>query len=133
MEKLRDRFAQEIGAYEPRDRAAIEAVFPCFDEAARDLTVILAVGFCAPYQAMMLERANGEPVMVLDLIRFGERALEPGFGCGRMLTHELIHVCLHHRRIRNRRAPRIARRWTIAFDEGFAHAFSYAEDMDVPV
>jgi hypothetical protein len=127
--KLRDKLAEQIYAYVPRNYEAVKAIFPAFDEVASNFSIMLVVGFPDPYEAMMLESPDGESVMVFDLIRFGEKSLKADYSCHRVLTHELIHMCLHRDYPQPKNPTYRESMDYIVFDEGFAHALTYPEDM----
>ncbi len=127
--KLRDKLVEQIYAYVPRNYEAVKAIFPAFDEVASNFTIMLVVGFPDPYDAMMLESPDGESVMVFDLIQFGEESLRVGYSCHRVLTHELIHMCLHRDYPQPKNPTYCANMDYVVFDEGFAHALTYPEDI----
>ncbi len=127
--KLHDKLIEQIYAYVPRNHAAAKAIFPFFDEVASDFTIMLVVGFPDPYEAMMLESPDGESVMVFDLIQFGEESLEEDYSCHRVLTHELIHMCLHRDYPQPKNPTYRADMDYLVFDEGFAHALTYPADI----
>ncbi len=76
---------------------------------------------------MVLNDGRKEHV-VFDLVRFGAESLHDSYSCQRVLTHELVHVCLHNR-LPDQAVSYQDRLNYIAFDEGFAHALSYVEDV----
>lgn len=89
---------------------------------------ILVVGFPDPYDAMVLEH-NGRAYMVFDLIQFGEDSLNEDYSCHRVLTHELIHLCLMEDYPVPHEMSYIEDLNYTAFNEGFAHALTYPENI----
>ena len=93
---------------------------------------MLVVGFPHPYDAMV-RSYNGTEYMILDLIRLGQNALEnPDISDG-LLTHELLHICIHKKYPAPEGQSYHDNLDYITFNEGFAHALSYARDIaDLP-
>lgn len=127
VSRLCEKLKAEIGAFVPRNAGLVEDLFPDFGHVSRGLTVMLVVGFPDPYDAMVLGN-DGEEYVVLDLVQFGADSLDESYSCQRVLTHELVHVCLHNR-YPDQAVSYLDRLSYIAFDEGFAHALSYVEDI----
>lgn len=126
--ELYKKLADQIQTYIPRNYDAVKTMFPNFDEIAADYTVMLVVGFPDPYDAMVLEH-EGQETMVFDLIQFGEEALDKNYSCHRVLTHELTHMCLS-RYYPVPSAPTYPEYLDYtAFNEGFAHALTYPENL----
>lgn len=114
----------------PCNAALFAALFPRWREQAAAVNVLLAVGCPAPYDAMTKERADGV-YLVFDLIRFLEyqRAGKdiPSL-LRKLITHELTHACLAAD-YPDRAAGYQEKLAYITFNEGFAHALAYAEDI----
>lgn len=128
VSKLYDKLKEQILNFKPRNSEAVKMLFPDFDKIASGYTIMLVVGFPDPYDAMVLEH-NGKEYMVFDLIQFGKDSLNEDYSCHRVLTHELIHMCLHkYYPVPNNPSYIDYLNYT-AFDEGFAHALSYPEDI----
>ena len=127
VSKLRGKLKNQIQNFVPRNYELVRTIFPGFDDIARDYTILLVVGFPDPYDAMVLNH-NGREFMVFDLIQFGQDSLDEGYSCHRVLTHELIHICLHQSYPEMNLSYLDDLNYTV-FDEGFAHALSYPEDI----
>lgn len=114
----------------PYNAALFAALFPRWREQAAEVNVLLAVGCPAPYDAMTMERADGM-YLVFDLIRFLEyqRAGKdiPSL-LRKLITHELTHACLVAD-YPDRSAGYREKLAYITFNEGFAHALAYTEDI----
>lgn len=114
----------------PYNRELFCALFPHWREQAGTVEVLLAVGCPAPYDAMVREQ-NGKQSIVFDLIRcleYKRAGVDIPSLMRKLITHELAHVCIH----RDYPACPAAYREKlgyITFDEGFAHALAFAEDM----
>lgn len=129
VSKLYEKIKDQIFHFIPRNYDIVKQIFPRFDSVAADYTILLVVGFPDPYDATVLEH-EGKAYMVFDLIQFQEDSLNQDYSCHRVLTHELIHLCL----MEDYPAPR---EWSYigdlnytAFNEGFAYALTYPEDMN---
>ena len=128
VSKLCSKLKNQILNYVPRNEHLVRNLFPDFDTVARDYSIMLVVGFPDPYDAMVIEH-DGKEYMVFDLIQFGADSLDEEYSCHRVLTHELIHMCL------NRKYPKpvglsyVDELNYTTFDEGFAHALTYPEDI----
>ena len=123
------RLREQITSYVPRNYSIVSSLFPNFDSIAREYTVMLVVGFPYPYDAMVLENA-GKEFMVFDLVQFGSESLQEDYSCHRVLTHELIHMCLN-RMFPVPTAPSYKEELDYTtFNEGFAHALPYPDDWD---
>ncbi len=127
--QLSRKLQAQISAFAVRNEGHVRALFPEFGRLAAEFTVMLAVGFPDPYDAMMLTAQDGRPRVVFDLIRFGQAALREGYSCHGVLTHELLHIALHERFPEPEAAAYEERLDYIVFDEGFAHALSYREGL----
>lgn len=128
VSKLYDKLKEQILNFKSRNSEAVKILFPNFDEIAANYIIMLVVGFPDPYDAMVLEH-NGKEYMVFDLIQFGKDSLNEDYSCHRVLTHELIHMCLHKYYPVPENPTYIDDLNYTAFDEGFAHALSYPEDI----
>lgn len=123
-EKIRDQIENFI----PCNKEAVLRLFPNFDRIVNDYTILLVVGFPDPYDAMVLEH-NGRAYMVFDLIQFGVDSLNEDYSCHRVLTHELIHLCLmEDYPVMHEMSYTEDLNYT-AFNEGFAHALTYPENI----
>lgn len=116
--------------FTPYNAALFAALFPRWRELAAEVNVLLAVGCPAPYDAMTMEREDGM-YLVFDLIRFldYQRAGKDIPSVLRaLITHELTHVCLRadYQPVLTDYRGKLA---YITFNEGFAHALAYAEDI----
>ena len=125
---LYEKIKDQINHFIPRNYEMVKRIFPRFDQIAANYTLLLVAGFPDPYDAMVLEH-EGKAYMVFDLIQFQEDSLHQDYSCHRVLTHELIHLCL----MEDYPAPR---EWTYiddlnytSFNEGFAHALTYPEQI----
>lgn len=112
----------------PRNEDAVRRLFPQFDRIADNYTILLVVGFPDPYDAMVLEH-KGRAYMVFDLIQFQEDSLKEDYSCHKVLTHELIHLCLMEDYPAAYEMSYIEDLNYTAFNEGFAHALTYAENI----
>jgi hypothetical protein len=120
VSKLYIKLIGQILNYKPRNGTAVRNLFPNFDEIAETFNIMLVVGFPDPYDAMVLEH-NGKDYMIFDLIQFGENSLSENYCCHRVLTHELIHMCLmEYYPAPNKPSYTDDLSYT-AFNEGFAH------------
>lgn len=128
VSKLCEKLKSQIKSFEPRNVNPVRKLFPDFDNVAKDYTIMLVVGFPDPYDAMVLGH-NGKEYMVFDLIQFGEDALDESYNCNRVLTHELIHMCLHNKYPLAQGMSYLDELNYTTFDEGFAHALAYPEDI----
>ena len=126
--KLYNKLKYQIENFIPRNYETVKRLFPCFDDVANDYTIMLVVGFPDPYDAMVLNN-NGVDYMVFDLIQFTQEALNEDYSCHRVLTHELIHICLRKNYPEPFCASYTERLDYTAFDEGFAHALTYPENL----
>ena len=93
---LCQKLKKQIENYLPRNELTVKSLFSEFDEVVYAYTVMLVVGFPDPYDAMALEH-NGNAYTIFDLIQFGADSLEETYSCHRVLTHELIHLCLYRK------------------------------------
>ena len=123
------KLQQQILDYVPRNDSVVRSLFPNFDAVARDYTIMLVVGFPDPYDAMVVENA-GREYMVFDLVQFGPESLDEEYSCHRVLTHELIHICLHRIFPKPTQLTYVGELDYTAFDEGFAHALTYPDDWE---
>jgi hypothetical protein len=128
VSQLCEKLKNQILNFIPRNIKLVKQLFPNFDDVEKEYTVMLVVGFPDPYDAMVLEY-DGTEYMVFDLIQFGKEALNENYSCHRVLTHELIHACLHQKYPCNKNMSYVDDLNYAAFDEGFAHALSYPEDI----
>ena len=126
--KLHKKLIGQISAYKPRNYDLVKKVFADFDSIAASFTVMLVVGFADPYDAMVLEH-TGKEYMVFDLIQFGQECLGENYSCHRVLTHELLHMCLHRKFPRLDALSYVESLRYKAFDEGFAHGLTYPENI----
>ncbi len=126
--KLYEKLKEQILDFTPKNSDIIKKLFPYFDEIADSYTIMLVVGFPDPYDAMVLKH-DGKEYMVFDLIQFGINSLNEDYSCHKVLTHELIHMCLHKRYPVPRGLSYIDDLNYKAFDEGFAHALTYPKDI----
>jgi len=125
---LHQKLKRQLLDFTPRNRETVTALFPGFDAVTQDYTAMLVVGFPDPYDAMFLSH-EGRDAVVFDLIQFSETALAPDYSCHRVLTHELLHLCIQ-REYPSEAAKTYAENLDyIAFNEGFAHALSYPENL----
>jgi len=129
VSKLCDKLINQIRNYKPGNSTLVKSLFPDFDEVSGDFTIMLVVGFPDPYDAMVMEH-DGKSFMIFDLIQFGENSLNDNFSCHRILTHELIHICLHNQYPQPTSISYKENLCYTAFDEGFAHALAYPENID---
>ncbi len=114
--KLKD----QIMNFVQRNIKLVKQLFPSFDDVEKEYTVMLVVGFPDPYDAMVLEH-DGKGYIVFDLIQFGKDSLDENYSCHGVLTHELIHICLHQKYRRIQNMSYIDDLNYTAFDEGIAH------------
>lgn len=128
VSQLCDKLKDQIKNYIPRNYQFVKSLFPDFDDVVNSYTVMLVVGFPNPYDAMVLEHDHTS-IMVFDLIQFGQVSLDENYSCHRVLTHELIHMCLHNKYPRPDCLEYADCLNYIAFDEGFAHALSYPDNI----
>jgi hypothetical protein len=129
VSQLCEKLKNQILYFLPRNIKLVKQLFPSFDDVTKEYTIMLVVGFPDPYDAMVLEH-DGKEYMVFDLIQFGKDSLDADYSCYRVLTHELIHICLHQKYPCIQNMSYIDDLNYTAFDEGFAHALTYAEDID---
>ena len=129
VSKLQKKLKNQIQNFVPRNHEILKRLFPCFDDIAKQYTIIFVVGFPDPYDAMVLSH-NGMEYMVFDLIQFGQDALEEEYSCHRVLTHELLHICLHKKYQAPANISYTESLDYMTFDEGFAHALTYPEDIN---
>jgi len=127
--ELYKRLKLQINDYIPRNAKLVSKLFPDFDSLVKSYTIMLVVGFPDPYDAMVLEH-DGKEYMVFDLIQFGKDALSQEYSCHKVLTHELLHMCLHNKYPKLDNLSYKDELSYTAFDEGFAHAVSYPEDIN---
>lgn len=130
-EALLRQIEQVLADFTPCNAARFGALFPRWRELAAETNVLLAVGCPAPYDAMVREK-DGTQYIIFDLIRFLDYRLkgeELVLLIRRLVTHELTHICLG---ADYPAAPADYRGKLgyITFNEGFAHALAYAEDLD---
>lgn len=128
VSKLYCKLKNQIVNYVPRNEEAVKKLFPDFEAVSSNYTIMLVVGFPDPYDAMVMEH-DGKEYMVFDLIQFGADSLDEKYSCHRVLTHELIHMCLHKKYPKPAGLSYIDELNYIAFDEGFAHALTFPEDI----
>lgn len=127
--KLYVKIRNQIENFTPSNQKIVRRIFTQFDRIAGNYTLIMAVGFPAPYDAMVMEH-NGKAYMVFDLIQFREDSLREDYSCHGILTHELIHLCLREDYPEAKEMSYIEDLNYTAFNEGFAHALSYRENID---
>lgn len=113
--------------FEPYNQAMVYRLFPDFQSQLDEVCLVLAVGLPAPYDALVRSYHDKEYI-IFDLAQF----LNYGMTTGQvheftksMLTHEGIHLALHHQYP----VPEInmafkQRMDYLCFDEGFAHLLS---------
>jgi hypothetical protein len=95
--------------------------------------LLLSVGCPDPYDAMVMLH-EGQQYVVFDLAQFVPHVRElyeqgEAYDFRRILTHELLHVCIRNRYPHPKNMSYNERIDYIAFNEGFAHALAYQEDM----
>ncbi|MDD4729704.1 MAG: hypothetical protein PHN55_13265 [Dysgonamonadaceae bacterium] len=127
--KLYHKLVKQINNYQPQNYELVKKLFPEFIETMDNYTIMLVVGFPDPYDAMMLEH-DGKSYMIFDLIQFGKEALAEEYSCHRVLTHELLHMCIHNKYPKPHDLSYVDELNYTAFDEGVAHAVSYPEDIN---
>ena len=125
---LCQKLKKQIKNYLPRNENPVKRLFPEFDEVVRAYTVMLVVGFPDPYDAMALEH-NGNGYTIFDLIQFGADSLDETYSCHRVLTHEIIHLCLYRKYPKPEDLGYVDELNYTAFQEGFAHALTFPEDI----
>ena len=128
VKKLYLKLIEQIHNFEPRNYSTVKRIFPNFDRIASEYTIFLVVGFPDPYDAMVLEH-DRKNYLVFDLIQFGEESLNEDYSCHRVLTHEMIHLCLAEDYPDPVNASYIDDLDYTAFNEGFAHALSFPDDI----
>ena len=128
VSKLCKKLKNQILNYLPRNEHTVRNLFPEFDAVVRDYTVLLVVGFPDPYDAMALEH-DGKGYTIFDLIQFGADSLDETYNCHRVLTHELIHLCLYRQYPKPIGLSYIDELNYTAFQEGFAHALTFPENI----
>lgn len=128
VSKLYQKIRDQIENFTPCNGKAIRRLFPQFDRISNDYMIRLVVGFPDPYDAMVLEH-DGKACLVFDLIQFQEDSLREDYSCHRVLTHELIHLCLREDYPESDEMSYGEALNYIAFNEGFAHALPYPEDL----
>jgi len=129
VSELCEKLKHQIRTYQPRNEQVVKSVFTDFDVVARDYTILLVVGFADPYDAMAIQH-DGVEYLIFDLIQFRQESLAEDYSCHRVLTHELIHLCLHRRYPKPDGLSYIDELSYTAFDEGFAHALPYPDEID---
>lgn len=109
----------------------ITEVFPNIEDIKGNSTIILVVGCPKPYDAVIREY-NGQEYIIFDLIRFAEYA-DSGYSLEllirKLLTHELLHKCIHDKYPIVSALSYIDELNYIAFDEGFAHLLAYKDNI----
>ena len=128
VSKLYKKLREELENFVPRNENAVRRLFPQFDHVIGGCTILLVVGFPDPYDAMVLEH-DAKPCLVFDLIQFQEDALNRDNICSRILTHEVIHLCLMEDYPAPQEMSYMEDLNYTAFNEGFAHALSYPENL----
>ena len=128
VSKLYEKIKDQIEHFVPRNYEMVKSIFPHFDRIADTYTILLVVGFPDPYDAMVLEH-NGKSYMVFDLIQFQEDSLNEDYSCHRVLTHEMIHLCLMEEYPPPNPMTYLNDLNYTAFNEGFAYALTYPEDI----
>ena len=128
VSKLCTKLRNQISDFLPRNEHMVKNLFPEIDDVIRDYTAMLVVGFPDPYDAMALEY-NGKGYTIFDLIQFGADSLDETYSCHRVLTHELIHLCLDRKYPNPIGLSYVDKLNYTAFHEGFAHALSFPEDI----
>lgn len=126
--KLYKKIRNQIENFIPSNKDVVRRLFPQFDRIANNYTILLVVGFPDPYDAMVLEH-NGKAYMVFDLIQFQEDSLNEDYSCHGVLTHELIHLCLMEDYPTAYEMSYVEDLNYTAFNEGFAHALTYVENI----
>ena len=129
VKELYSKLIEQIHNFEPRNYSTVKRIFPNFDKIASVYTMLLVVGFPDPYDAMVLEH-DGKNYMVFDLIQFGEESLNEDYSCHRVLTHEMIHLCLAEDYPAPESVSYIDDLDYTTFNEGFAHALSFPDDIE---
>lgn len=128
VSQLYEKLINQIEHFSLRNGETVKRLFPQFDRITSNYTIFLVVGFPDPYDAMVLEH-DGKSYMVFDLIQFQEDSLSEDYSCHRVLTHELIHLCLMEDYPLPIGMSYIEDLNYTAFNEGFAHALTYPEDL----
>lgn len=126
--KLYKKLRDEVENFVPRNEQIVRGLFPRFDHVTGGCTILLVVGFPAPYDAMVLEH-DGKPCMVFDLIQLQEGSLNSDNICRQLLTHESIHLCLREDYPAPQEMSYVEAMDYTAFNEGFAHALPYLENL----
>lgn len=127
--KLYHKLVKQINNYQPQNYELVKKLFPEFIETMDNYTIMLVVGFPDPYDAMMLEH-DGKSYMIFDLIQFGKEALAEEYSCHKVLTHELLHMCIHNKYPKPNNLSYNDELNYITFDEGIAHAISYPSNIE---
>lgn len=128
VSELYKKIREELENFAPRNGETVKQLFPQFERVTSGCTIRLVVGFPDPYDAMVLEH-DGQPCLVFDLIQFQEGSLKSENICSRILTHELIHLCLREDYPAPQKMSYIEDLNYTAFNEGFAHALPYPENF----
>lgn len=130
---LRDKVIIDAEDLIPRNVRIVNQLFPDFYNVSANYPIVLTVGCPDPYDAMVLEH-NNQLYIVFDLMQFVPYVrdlYEQGevYDFRRILTHELLHVCIANKYPPMKNFAYIDELSYIAFDEGFAHALSYQENI----
>lgn len=130
---LRDKVINDAEDLVPRNARIVNELFPDFYEVSANYPIILTVGCPDPYDAMVLEH-NNQLFVVFDLMQFVPYVRDlyeqgEAYDFRRILTHGLLHVCIANKYPLKKNLSYLEELSYIAFDEGFAHALSYQEDI----
>ena len=129
IETVHKSVTKQIRNFVPYNAKLVQSIFPAFSQTAEACKIKLVVGLPQPYDAVVMT-IGSEETIVFDLVNLSPYFAQGKFVCDGLLTHELIHTCIHYDYPGGlETSSYIEALDYITFDEGFAHALSFQENI----
>lgn len=142
VRKLDFDLTSTLASFRPLNEEYFSLLFPNWRTYEKAVNVIFVVGCPSPFDAMVREY-EGVEYIIFDLIRFLDMknmGYHPVDFAKSMMTHELIHICLHGNLPFILPSENFLEKETLSpyqyelaylvFDEGFAHLLSLTEGIE---
>lgn len=131
IEKIDLLIKEALLDFEPFNVDIFNKLFPNWEKETEKTNVLLAVGCPQPYDAFV-RNYQGKEYMIFDLIRLSDYNLSENdmkMVIRQLITHELVHICIHNRYKTPDKTDYIDYLQYITFDEGFAHLLAFNDNV----